>query len=278
MTQKSILITGCSSGIGLASAHYLRAQGWQVLASCRAQEDCERLKAEGFAAPRIDYAEPRTIHEGLAEAQSVTGGTLDAVFNNGAFASPGLLEDMPREAMREIFETNFFGVHDLTRAVIPIMRAQGSGRIIQCSSVLGLVGGTMRGAYVSTKYAMEGHANSLRLELAHDPIHIVLIEPGPIGTKIRINAQKHFEKWIDWENSAQRAYYESTVIPRLYKETSKKDAFELPAEAVAKKLHKALIAKRPKARYYVTTPTYLAAWTNRLLSDRWQDKILLKRG
>ncbi len=274
--QRSILITGCSSGIGEASAHYLREKGWRVFASCRQEADCERLRKAGFESPLIDYAAPETIESGLGEVLNATGGTLDAVFNNGAFAAPGLIEDLPREALREIFETNFFGVHDLTRAVIPVMRAQGHGRIVQCSSVLGLVGARTRAAYVATKYAMEGHADVLRLELGRDPIEVVLIEPGPIHSKIRVNAQPYFEKWINWKASAKRGYYEKVVIPRLFKTDGKKDKYELPAEAVAIKLEKALDAKSPKTRYYVTTPTYFAAWAKRLLSDKMLDKILMK--
>ncbi len=234
------------------------------------------MREEGFEAPLIDYAKPGTIEAALAEVVEATGGGLDAVFNNGAFASPGLIEDLSREALREIFEVNFFGVHDLTRAVIPIMRAQGHGCIVQCSSILGLVGVRARGAYVATKFAMEGHADVLRLELARDPIDVVLIEPGPIDTKIRENAIPHFEKWIDWENSAKKGYYEKVLLGRLYATDGKKDRFELPSQAVALKLEKALLAKRPKARYYVTTLTYFAAWARRLLPDRMRDNFLMR--
>ena len=156
MTQKTILITGCSSGIGYDAAHGLREAGWQVFASCRKAEDCDRLKAQGFDAPQIDLAHPESIRSGLAEVLAATGGTLDALYNNAAFACPGAVEDLPAGALREIFETNLFGTHDLTREVIKVMHAQGHGRIITCSSVLGLVGLNWRGAYVSTKFALEG--------------------------------------------------------------------------------------------------------------------------
>ena len=136
---KSILITGCSSGIGYDAAHGMRAAGWHVFASCRTQADCDRLAAEGFDAPLIDYADTDSIAAGLAEVLAATGGTLDALFNNGAFGTPGAMEDVPREALAANFQTNVFGVHDLTIRVIPVMRAQGHGRIVQHSSVLGLV-------------------------------------------------------------------------------------------------------------------------------------------
>ena len=155
MSAKSILITGCSSGIGYDAAHGMRNAGWRVFAACRKAEDCARLKAEGFDAPRLDYTDEASIHAALNEVLEATGGTLDALFNNGAYGMPGAVEDLPTDALRAIFEANFFGWHTLTRAVIPVMRAQGSGRIVQCSSVLGFVTLPLRGAYNATKFALE---------------------------------------------------------------------------------------------------------------------------
>jgi len=268
---KSILITGCSSGIGYDAAHGLRARGWRVFASCRKEEDCLRLREEGFDSPRIDYEDEASIETGLAEVLEATAGTLDAVFNNGAYAIPGAVEDLPRGALRQIFEANFFGVHDLTRRVIPVMRKQGHGRIVQCSSVLGFAALRYRGAYNSTKFAMEGLTDTLRLEMHGTGIDIILIEPGPITTKIRKNSQKPFEKWINWEASARRPEYEKAFLPRLYDESGKKDTFELPPETVTKKLIHALESKRPKPRYYVTTPTYIMGIAKRLLPTRGLD-------
>ena len=274
MTQKTILITGCSSGIGRDAAFGLRALGWRVFASCRQQSDCDALIAEGFESPRIDYADEASIQSGLAEVLTATGGTLDALYNNGAFACPGAAEDLPRGALRDIFETNLFGWHDLTCRVIPIMRKQGHGRIINCSSVLGLVAYKWRGAYVSTKFALEGLTDVLRLELAGTGIHIILVEPGPITSKIRENAIPHFEKWINWQGSARAKEYE-TLRTRLY-ESKGPDRFELPASAVTAKLITALTAQRPKPRYYVTTPTYLMGYLRRLLSTRALDWLIAK--
>jgi NAD(P)-dependent dehydrogenase (short-subunit alcohol dehydrogenase family) len=275
MTQKSILITGCSSGIGLDAARGLRARGWRVFASCRAEADCERLRAEGFDSPRIDYTDAATIKSGVSEVLAATGGTLDALFNNGAHATPGLVEDLPTDALREIFETNFFGWHELTRAVIPAMRAQGHGRIVQCSSVLGLVAYKWRGAYASTKFALEGLSDTLRMELYSSGIKVVLIEPGPITSNIRQNAIPHFERWIDWKNSARAEKY-AALRHRLY-ESRGPDRFELPASAVTAKLIHAIESPRPRARYYVTTPTYLAGLLRRVLSTRMLD-YMVSRG
>ena len=275
MSQRSILITGCSSGIGLDAARTLHKRGWRVFATCRQEADCDRLRAEGLESFRLDYADEDSIAAAVAEVVSRTGGTLDALYNNGAFACPGAVEDLPRGALREIFEVNLFGYHDLTRRVIPLMRAQGHGRIINCSSVLGLVGMTWRGAYVSTKFAMEGLTDVLRIEMKGTGIEIILIEPGPIATKIRENAVPHFEKWVDWENSARRGQYVS-LRGRLYDKKTKKDAFELGPEAVTAKLIHALEARRPKARYYVTTPTYLMGFARRILPTRALDWLIAK--
>ena len=273
-TSRSLLVTGSSSGIGLTAAFHMRDRGWRVFASCRAQEDCARLRDEGFEAPRLDYADPDSVASGLDQVLEATGGRLDALYNNGAFACPGAVEDLPREALREIFETNLFGWHDLTTRAIPVMRAQGHGRIVNCSSVLGLVGVKWRGAYVATKFALEGLSDVLRLEMAGSGIHVSLIEPGPVTSRIRANSILHFERWVDWRNSARRDEYEG-LLHRLYEERGP-DRFELPPEAVAEKLVHALEAKRPRPRYYVTTPTYLSGTLRRLLSTRALDWVVAR--
>ena len=271
--MRSILITGCSSGIGYDAAHTLKQRGWRVFATCRQQGDCDRLIGEGLESFPLDYASEDSIAAAVTETLTRTGGTLDALFNNGAFACPGAVEDLPRGALREIFETNLFGYHDLTRRLIPTFRAQGHGRIIQCSSVLGLVGAKWRGAYVASKHALEGLTDVLRLEMADTNIHITLIEPGPIATRIRANAIPHFEKWIDWENSARRDQY-APLLDRLYKPQAKKDRWELPPSAVPAKLVAALDSPRPRPRYYVTTPTHVAGALRRLLPTRLLDRIV----
>ncbi len=273
--QKTILITGCSSGIGLDAAHSMRERGWRVFASCRKEEDCDSLRAEGFDSPRIDYTEAGSITSGLAEVLQATGGTLDALFNNGAHGLPGAVEDLATEGLREIFETNVFGWHELTRQVLPVMRAQGHGRIVQNSSILGFVAFPWRGAYVATKYAIEGLSDTLRVELCDTDIKVILIEPGPVTSKFRENAIVHFERSIDWRNSALRPLYEKTLLKRLY-ESSGPDRFELPASAVTAKLIHACESPRPRPRYRVTTPTHVAAILRRLLTTRSIDRILAR--
>ncbi|KIC34986.1 SDR family NAD(P)-dependent oxidoreductase [Leisingera sp. ANG-M7] len=275
--KKTILITGCSSGIGLDAARGMRERGWRVFASCRQQRDCDRMRAEGFESPRIDYTDPESITAGLAEVLEATGGTLDALFNNGAHGLPGAVEDLPTDGLRSIFEANFFGWHELTRQVIPVMRSQGHGRIVQNSSILGFVTFPWRGAYVATKYALEGLTDTLRVELQGTGIHMVLIEPGPVTSKIREKSIPHFERFIDWQASPLRELYESRLLKRLY-ESSGPDRFELPASAVTAKLAHACESRRPRPRYYVTTPTHIAGFLRRILPTRAIDRILVRLG
>ena len=272
--QRSILITGCSSGIGHACAHGLAARGWQVIASARKSEDVARLAAEGLKAVALDLNDPASIQDGLGAALAHTGGHLDALFNNGAYGQPGAVEDLTREVLRAQFETNLFGWHDLTRRVIPIMRAQGRGRIVQNSSVLGLIALPFRGAYVASKFALEGLTDTLRLELAGSGIAVSLIEPGPILSRFRDNAYAVYQRTIDAEQSVHRETY-ARMVARLTAE-GPTQPFTLPPEAVLKKLIHALESRRPQPRYYVTFPTYLMGTLRRVLRTRALDSVLTR--
>ncbi|RLJ40780.1 short-subunit dehydrogenase [Litoreibacter meonggei] len=273
MTRKSILITGCSSGIGYDAAHTLHNRGWRVFATCRKQEDCDRLSREGLESFVLDQSDTASMSAAIEETLTRTGGTLDALFNNAAFGFPAAVEDVPTDALRSIFETNLFGYHELTRQVIPVMRAQGHGRILNCSSVLGFVALKFRGAYNSTKFAMEGLTDTLRVEMRGSGINVILIQPGPITSKLRQNSIPHFEKWIDWRSSARKAEYEEKVLTRLYEDRGP-DTFELPASAVSDKVWRALTDANPKARYKITTPTYLMAVLKRILPTRLVDWLI----
>jgi len=276
MTQRTILITGCSSGIGLDAAQTLAKRNWRVFATCRQEKDCERLRQAGLESFVLDYSNSASVSDGANQALELSGGKLDALFNNGAYAIPGLVEDLPRGALRAIFETNLFGQFELINLLLPSMRENGHGRIINCSSVLGFAAMPYRGAYNATKFAMEGLTDTLRLELNDSPLEVILIEPGPINTQIRENSILPFEQWVDWEKSAQRERYENQLRPRLYHPSEKKDRFELPPGAVTEKLIHALESPRPKPRYHITTPTRIAGILKRLLSTRTLDKVLLK--
>ena len=276
MPDKSILITGCSSGIGLCVAEGLKARGYRVFATARKETDAQQLRADGFESLRLDLADSDSITAAVDEILTRTNGTLDALFNNGAYGQPGAVEDLSRDALRAQFETNLFGWHELTNQILPVMRRQGHGRIIQNSSVLGFVALRYRGAYNASKYALEGLSDTLRLELAGTDIHVSLIEPGPVTSRFRENAFKAYQENIDPDNSVHRDKYlamearlktEGPVVP-----------FTLPPEAVLKKVIHALESRRPRARYYVTFPTYLFGTLKRLLSTRSLDRLLNKVG
>ncbi len=262
--MRSVLITGCSSGIGRHAAGALAARGWHVFASCRRSEDCAALQAAGFASPRLDYTDPASIDAAVAEVLSATGGRLDALINNGAYAQPGPLEDLPTEALRLQFETNLVGWHHLTRAVLPAMRAQGQGRIVMVSSILGFVPARLRGAYVASKFALEGYTECLRMEMAELGLHVSAVEPGPIRTKIRTNAVAAFERWIDWQASPRAPEYRAGLLQRI-REGSGDTPFQLGPEAVTAKLIHALEAPRPRRYYPVTWPTWIMAGARRVL-------------
>ncbi len=275
--SKSILITGSSSGIGLDAAHTLHGKGWRVFASCRQEKDVEHLKVNGLPdAVHLDYEDPDSITSAVNHVLEATGGTLDALFNNGASAIPGPIEDLSRAAMTASMNANFLGWHDLTVQVIPAMRAQGHGRIINCSSVLGFVSGPHRGAYCATKYALEAWSDALRMEMAGTGIRVSLIEPGPIDTDFRENAVRNFDKWVDWENSARANEYRDGLLDLLYK-GSGDSPFCKPPSAVTTKLLHALESPRPKARYFVTVPTYAADILRRILPTSLLDQVM-KRG
>ncbi|MEM9550835.1 MAG: SDR family NAD(P)-dependent oxidoreductase [Pseudomonadota bacterium] len=276
MSDRTILITGCSSGIGLDAARELRGRGWRVFASCRQEVDCERLRGEGFESPRIDYCDPASIKDGVARVLSQTSGRLDALFNNGAHGLSAAVEDLPTDALRDIFESNLFGWHEIALAVLPVMRAQGHGRIIQCGSVLGYTTMRWRGAYSATKHALEALTETMRIELRGTGIHVVLIEPGPITTDFRRKGIPYFERWIDWQASPNRAAYETDLRPRLYDERGGLDPFELPASAVTRQLIRALEAPNPTPRYFVTKLAYIARFLRRVLPDRAVERILTR--
>lgn len=274
MQQKSILVTGCSSGIGRCTALGLQQRGYRVFATARQQADIDELESLGITTLYLDYRDSDSIHEAFNRVMETTGGRLYALFNNGAYGQPGAVEDLTRETLRSQFETNLFGWHELTRLAIPVMRLHNEGRIIHNSSVLGFAAMSYRGAYNASKYALEGLADTQRLELRGTHIHISLIEPGPIRSRFRANAYQQFIENIDVEQSVHQATYEK-MITRLNKEGDAAP-FTLPPEAVLKKVVHALESKRPKIRYYVTFPTYLFGFLKRILGNRQMDWLLAK--
>jgi NAD(P)-dependent dehydrogenase (short-subunit alcohol dehydrogenase family) len=273
-TNNSILITGCSSGIGLCVAQGLAQRGYRVFATARKRKDVDMLKAQGLESLQLDLDDSRSIQAAADEVLDRTGGKLYGLFNNGAYGQPGAVEDLRRDVLRAQFETNLFGWLELANRVLPVMRQQGYGRIIQNSSVLGLVAMPFRGAYNATKFALEGLTDTLRLELSGSGIHVSLIEPGPILSRFRENGLAMYQRNIDVEHSVHRERYRG-MEARLAKEGAAVP-FTLQPEAVLKKVIHALESPRPKIRYYVTFPTYLFGTLRRLLPGRLLDRFVLR--
>jgi NAD(P)-dependent dehydrogenase (short-subunit alcohol dehydrogenase family) len=271
MTPRSVLITGCSSGIGRCIALGLHARGYRVFASVRQEKDLADMSGFGLETLLLDLRDPASIAAAVATVLERTGGRLYALVNNGAYGQPGAVEDLTRAALREQFETNVFGTQELTNRLLPAMRAANEGRIIQMSSVLGVICLGYRGAYSASKFALEALSDTMRLELAGTNIHVALIEPGPITSRFRANAFAAYQRHIDKRLSAHREYYER-VERRLGGD--KPLPFTLPPEAVLEKVIHALEARRPRIRYPVTFPTHLFTWLRRLLTGRMLDGVL----
>jgi len=261
--RKSIIVTGCSSGIGAWCARALQRDGWRVFATARQPNHIAELERDGLEALYLDYTESDSIAAVAATVLERTGGRLDALYNNGAFSQAGAVEDLPVEALRRQFEANFFGWHDLTRRVIPAMRDQGHGRIVNCSSILGLVPLRWRGAYNASKFALEGLTVTMRLELAGSGIHVSLIEPGPIESKIAVNALPHFLENIDMEASPHREDYRAQ-LDRLQRGGADNPA-RLKPDAVYRVLRHALENRQPKPHYVVTRPAKTGVFLKRIL-------------
>lgn len=273
-TEKSVFISGCSTGIGRTVALGLKKRGYRVFAGIRNWSVADELKRAELEPVQLDLADSESIHAAVTEVVDACQGRLYGLFNNAGFGQPGAVEDVSREALREQFEVNVLGTHELTRLVIPVMRSQGEGRIIQNSSVLGFIALKYRGAYIASKYALEGLSDTLRLELEGSGIHVSLIEPGPIISEFRANALRAFRRNIDHENSFHAETYQA-VLQRL-QSADDDTPFTLGAEAVLGKVIHALESRRPRIRYAVTLPTYVFAGLKWLLPGRLMDSLLIK--
>ena len=270
--QRNVLITGCSSGIGRHVAEGLRDRGYRVFATARKQEDVSELIALGLDSVQLDLSSSASIRAAVNRILEETKGSLYGLFNNGAYGQPGAVEDLNRKALRDLFEVNLFGTQELTNLVIPVMRRQGYGRIIQNSSVLGFVTLKYRGAYNASKFALEALSDTMRLELKGSGIYVSLIEPGPIKSAFRRNAFAAYLRNMDPDTSHFRDLYHAMEAEMHDKEPVM--PFTLGPEAVFKKVVHALESKRPRIRYYVTFPTYLFGYLKRVLPAGWMDYIL----
>jgi NAD(P)-dependent dehydrogenase (short-subunit alcohol dehydrogenase family) len=272
LPQRTILISGCSTGIGLTAATTLKARGWRVLATARKPEDLARLeKDHGLEAFAMELSDVASINACADAVLARTGGQIDALYNNAAYGVIGAMEDISAEVLRKHFDVNVIGTHALTRRIIPAMRRQGHGRIVTCSSVLGLVSGPFRGPYCASKFAVEAMTDALRYELMGSGIHVSLLEPGPIKTQFLPSTLATFKATVDVANSPHKAAYAKRIVAMENDSASK---LKLGPEAVVKKLIHALESPRPKARYMISPHTYVAATLRRVLPGRVLDLIL----
>jgi len=271
--QPVIVITGCSTGIGLETARYLKERFVTVYPTARDPKDVEMLQALGFDEAMLldvrDAAQISQVIERVLEQE----GQIDVWFNNAGYGQVGAIEDIRTEVLREQFETNVFGLHECTRQIISVMRRQGYGKIIQHSSVLGIVSMFGRGAYNASKYAIEGLTDTLRLELKDTPIYPVLLNTGPVTSCFRDTAVKMLQKNVAIEASLFKERYHASI-----EGTARKVPFSEEAETVAAVIHKIILAEKPAPRYYITKATYLLGYLKRCLSTSWLDRVLLKVG
>jgi len=274
--SRTVVISGCSSGIGRCLAEAIHARGgYRVFATARSDEDVSALRRAGLEAVRLDLADSGSIAAAVDTVLERSGGRIDVLINNGAYGQPGAVEDLSRDVLRAQFEVNVLGTHELTCRVLPAMRRAGAGRIIQISSILGLVCLPFRGAYNASKYALEALSDTMRQELRGTGIHVSLIEPGPIASRFRDNAMRCFEANIDAGSSPHRTGY-ARVRARLH--SDKPDPFTLPPEAVLNKALLAMEQRKPRPRYLVTVPAHLLARLKTILPDRWFDTLVARLG
>lgn len=276
LSLPTIFITGCSTGIGHYTLKALHAKGYKAIGSCRNLEDVNKIQQMGISCLQLDLEDSDSIQQAVKTLIEMTNGQIDVLFNNGAFGLPGAVEDLSRDALRYQFETNVFGTQELTNLLVPVMRKNGGGKIIYNSSILGFAAMAYRGAYNASKFAIEGLADTLRLEVAKDNIQVSLIQPGPILSEFRANSFRQYQRWIAGKPSVHQTNYDS-MIQRLEAEEATAP-FTLGPEAVCARVEKIIQSKRPKIRYPVTFPTYLFAWLKRLLPNRWLDALLLMAG
>ncbi|NCA81798.1 MAG: SDR family NAD(P)-dependent oxidoreductase [Opitutae bacterium] len=274
--SRTVLVTGCSSGIGAATALVLREAGWQVFPTARKPADLDALRGAGFAPLAMDVADPASVETAVRDLLAQTGGSLGALVNNAGFCQAGAMEDVSRDALRAQFEVNLFGPHQLTRALLPVFRGQGCGRIVNISSVFGRISAPMVGSYCASKFALEAISDALRIELRNTGVWVALVEPGAILSRFRRNAAEALDRSIDRTRSGFGEVY-AHEIERRRRQIKKADFFTRPPEVVARKILHALESPRPRRRYLVTLPAHLAEWAVRFIPQAWTDPLLARR-
>lgn len=275
-TERSILITGCSTGIGHAAAIALKQRGWRVFAAARRLEDVQKLSELGLESVQLDVNDSASIHKAVETVLKATGGTLDALFNNAGLLVAGACEDIDNDLLRKQFETNVFGVMELTRQVLPTMRKQGHGRIVQNSSILGIITLPYYGAYNASKFALEGFSNTLRQELRGTGIWVAIINPGPIQSDLRSNAHRTFQETVGQNQESLHHGAYQNLEQSYFKPNQTTQRIQNKPDAVIKQLIHAIESKHPNVHYYIGWPARLMAFAKRVLSDKQLDWLLTK--
>lgn len=271
-----MLVTGCSSGIGAATARMLKSRGWKVIPTARKPEDLDKLRDEGFTPVQLDVTDENSVTRCAQETLALTGGRLGAVVNNAGFGQAGAVEDLSRALLTHQLTVNLIGMQDLTNRLVPTFRKQGWGRIVNISSVLGRISMPFYGSYSASKFAMEALGDAMRVELAGSGVGLILIEPGPIISEFRHNAAARAQESLDLQNAQYGSYYEKEIQRRI-RQQKKPDAFTRPPEAVAEKVVKALESNSPKRRYCVTIPAYLGAFMARFAPPALLDWAMVRK-
>lgn len=264
---KVVLITGASSGIGHAGALRLQKAGFVVYAAARRLERMEDLKANGIIPLAMDLTDEASMSAGVSRIMAEQG-RIDALINNAGYGFYGAIEEVPLAEARAQFEVNLFGLARLTQLVLPAMRANRSGRIVNISSIGGKMHEPLGGWYHASKFALEGFSDCLRVEVAPFGIDVIVIEPGGIKTEWPEIAAANMQK-----TSGNGAYKDQAA--RHAKLLSKSETFASKPEVIAEVIEKAVRAKCPKTRYAAGAGACPILFARKVLCDRAFDRLLL---
>jgi len=268
--SKAVLITGCSTGIGRATAEHLAARGWRVYATARRPETIADLRNRGCEVLALDVCDEASIR-GAVDTVVAAEGAVGVLVNNAGYGQEGTVEEVPMEEVRRQFETNVFGLVRLTQLALPGMRRQHWGRVINVSSMGGRLTFPGGGVYHATKHAVEAISDALRFEVRGFGVDVVVIEPGPIKTQFEDTSLDSMDAASD-SHVSPYAEFNASVAERV--RGTYKGPMAAGPEAVARAIERAVSAKHPRTRYPVTAAARLLMLTRRILPDRAWDAML----
>ena len=267
--SRPVLITGCSTGIGRATAERLADDGWNVHATARQPDSIEQLAARGCKIHALDVTDERSMGSAVAEVES--DGPIGALINNAGYSQSGAIETIPMESLRRQFETNVFGLMRMCQLVLPSMRRAGSGRIVNLSSMGGKLTFPGGGVYHATKHAVEALSDALRFEVSGFGVDVVVIEPGLIVTEFGETASASM---ADIEHGPYAKF--NATVAKVTANAYAGPMARLGAgpDAVARKIARALSARRPATRYKVTPSAQVVMGLRRVMTDRMWDRAV----